>query len=130
MDGQENPWGTIYLQKFYEVQKFATDTGHVYSPFVLMISKKFWDKLPQELQKVVMDAAVQARGHNRKLNRELNAKYLEELKKVMTVTLLTNEEKRAFQQAANAVYTQFANEIGQDLIKSVQQKVDEFMAKK
>ena len=42
VDGQENPWGTIYLQNFPEVQDYTTDTGHVYSPFVLLISKKFW----------------------------------------------------------------------------------------
>ncbi|HRV99730.1 MAG TPA: DctP family TRAP transporter solute-binding subunit, partial [Aminobacteriaceae bacterium] len=42
VDGQENPWGTIFLQNFFEVQKYATDTGHVYSPFVLLIWKKFW----------------------------------------------------------------------------------------
>lgn len=120
VDGQENPWGTIYLQNFFEVQSFTSDTGHIYSPFVLMISQKFWDKLPQDMQKMVMDAAVASRDHNRKLNRKLNAEYLEKLKDKMTVTMLTDEQRRAFQKAVQPVYKQYSDEIGLELIKSVQ----------
>lgn len=130
VDGQENPWGTIYLQNFPEVQDYTTDTGHVYSPFVLLISKKFWDKLPEDLQKVVKEAALEAKDHNRKLNREMNAKYLEELKKVMNVTILTPDQKAAFQAAVQPVYDQFSDEIGPELIKSVQKAVKDFQASK
>lgn len=129
VDGQENPWGTIFLQNFPEVQGYATDSGHIYSPFVLMIAQSFWDRLPADLQTVVMDAAVQSRAHNRELNRRLNAQYLEELKGVMQVELLTNEEKRAFQEAAAPVYQQYAAEIGTDLVNAVRAKVDEYMAR-
>ncbi len=129
VDGQENPWGTIYLQKFFEVQKFATDTGHVYSPFVLMISKKFYDKLPEDLQKVVYDAAQKAKVQNRESNRKMNADYLEDLKKVMTVTILTPEQKAAFQKAVQPVYAQFEKEIGVELVKDVQKQVKKFQEK-
>jgi TRAP-type C4-dicarboxylate transport system substrate-binding protein len=60
----------------------------------------------------------------------MNAKYLDELKKVMTVTILTPEQKAAFQEAVQPVYDQFADEIGPDLIKAVQKNVKEFQAKK
>lgn len=123
VDGQENPWGTIYLQNFFEVQNNTTDTGHVYSPFVLMISKKFWDKLPADLQTVIYDAAQKAKLHNRKFNRAMNAEYLEKLKGKMNVTILTPEQRVAFQQAVQPVYQQFADEIGPDLLKEVQQEI-------
>lgn len=126
VDGQENPWGTIYLQNFFEVQDFATDTGHVYSPFVLLISKFFWDGLPADLQKVVKDAALEAKVHNRKLNRQMNAEYLEKLKEKMTVTILTPEQKAEFQKAVQPVYDEYANEIGADLIKQVQDLIAEY----
>lgn len=126
VDGQENPWGTIYLQNFYEVQDYATDTGHVYSPFVLMIAQSFWDNLPEELQEVVMDAAVKSRDQNRKLNREYNKEYLEQLKDVMTVTELTADQKAEFQGAVQSVYDKYSEEIGQDLIDGVQAEIDEF----
>ena len=127
VDGQENPWGTIYLQNFPEVQRYTTNTGHVYSPFVLMIAQDFWDDLPSDLQDVVMDAAIESRDHNRELNRRLNAEYLEELKDVMDVTILSNEEKMAFQEATSAVYDQYAEEIGVDLVNAVREKVAEYM---
>jgi len=121
VDGQENPWGTIFLQNFFEVQKYATDTGHVYSPFVLLISKKFWDKLPDDLKAVVQDAADQSKVHNRALNRKMNAEYLEKLKEKMEVVILTPEQKAAFQKACQPIYEQFGKDIGEDLIKEVQE---------
>jgi len=120
VDGQENPWGTIFLQNFFEVQKYATDTGHVYSPFVLLISKKFWDKLPDDLKAVVQDAADQSKVHNRALNRKMNAEYLEKLKEKMDVVILP-EQKAAFQKACQPIYEQFGKDIGEDLIKEVQE---------
>ena len=121
VDGQENPWGTIFLQNFFEVQKYATDTGHVYSPFVLLISKKFWDKLPDDLKAVVQDAADQSKVHNRALNRKMNAEYLEKLKEKMEIVILTPEQKAAFQKACRPIYEQFGKDIGEDLIKEVQE---------
>lgn len=128
VDGQENPWGTIYLQNFFEVQDYTTDTGHVYSPFVLMISKQFYDKLPSDLQDVVYEAAQEAKDHNRRTNRAMNAEYLEKLKDVMNVTILTPEQKAAFQEAVQPVYDQFKDEIGADLVEEVQAQVEEFQA--
>ena len=92
VDGQENPWGTIFLQNFFEVQKFATDTGHVYSPFVLLISKIFWDKLLDDMQKVVQSAADLAKVHNREIKPEDERQYLEKLKEKMDVTILPRAE--------------------------------------
>lgn len=128
VDGQENPWGTIYLQNFPEVQDYTTDTGHVYSPFVLMMSKKFWDKLPSDLKGVVKEASELSKWHNRRLNRQMNAEYLEKLKGAMNVTILTPEQRAAFQEAVQPVYDQFANEIGKDLIEKVQEEVKEFQS--
>ncbi len=128
VDGQENPWGTIYLQNFFEVQDYTTNTGHVYSPFVLMVSKQFYDKLPSDLQDVVYEAAQEAKDHNRRTNRAMNAEYLEELKDVMNVTILTPEQKAAFQEAVQPVYDQFKDEIGADLVEEVQAQVEEFQA--
>lgn len=128
VDGQENPWGTIYLQNFYEVQQYTTNTGHVYSPFVLLMSKKFYDKLPADLQEVVRDAAVKAKEHNRKLNRKMNADYLEQLKEKMNVTILTPAQKAEFQKAVMSVYDQFKDEIGAELVDQVLEQVKEFQS--
>ena len=40
MDGQENPYTQIYSQKFQEVQKYLSITGHVYTPAYLTVGTK------------------------------------------------------------------------------------------
>ncbi|WP_296236024.1 TRAP transporter substrate-binding protein, partial [uncultured Pseudomonas sp.] len=45
VDGQENPFNTILSSKFYEVQKYLTVTNHVYSPWIVTVSKRWWDGL-------------------------------------------------------------------------------------
>ena len=46
VDAQDTPLSLMYAQKFYEVQKYLTLTGHTYSPWPLVINKKFFDGLP------------------------------------------------------------------------------------
>jgi tripartite ATP-independent transporter DctP family solute receptor len=50
-DGQENPVVLMYTQRFYEVQKYMTLSGHVYSPLIFAVSKKYWDSLSPAEQK-------------------------------------------------------------------------------
>jgi len=119
VDGQENPWGTIYSQNFFEVQGYATDTGHIYSPFVLMISKKFLDTLPEDLKAVVFDAAQESKTYNRELNRKTELELRDSLKDKLTLTLLSSDEKKAFQEKVLPVYKEFEGDIGADLINSV-----------
>jgi TRAP-type C4-dicarboxylate transport system substrate-binding protein len=45
VDGQENPYSVILSNKFYEVQKFLSRTNHVYGTSIILVRKKFWDKL-------------------------------------------------------------------------------------
>ena len=45
VDGQENPFSVILSNKFYEVQKYLSVTNHTYSTNIILVCKKFWDKL-------------------------------------------------------------------------------------
>ena len=65
VDGQENPITTIQSSKFYEVQPYLTITRHVYTPWVVMASKKWWDTLSPEEQKLIRQAAVASRDFER-----------------------------------------------------------------
>src|SRR5207253_1025780 len=44
-DGQENPVANIISQRLYEVQHYASMTGHIYSPSYVIASKQWWDSL-------------------------------------------------------------------------------------
>lgn len=70
IDGQENPLSIIWASKLYEVQKYLSLTGHVYSPAVTMISDVFWNKLPKDLQKVVVDTFEEVKPISRTMVEE------------------------------------------------------------
>jgi tripartite ATP-independent transporter DctP family solute receptor len=57
VDAYEGPYQPIYNAKFYEVQKYISDTGHVFELLIFIASKKTFAGLPPEQQKAVRDAA-------------------------------------------------------------------------
>lgn len=124
VDAQETPLSLMYSMKFYEVQKYLTLTGHTYSPWPVVINKKFYDGLPSDLQKVVMDAAVETREYNRQLSKEDEVKALELLvQKGMEVTALSELQKEDFKAAMNEIYTDVKAEIGEDLFNKLMTEV-------
>jgi tripartite ATP-independent transporter DctP family solute receptor len=124
IDGQENPIPTIYLQKFYEVQKFTTLSGHIYSPFIMLINKKLFDSFPAEDQKVFLEAAAMASKFERAANRKMNSDFVGELRKQgMTVTVLTPEQIKVFQDATKPVYDEWIPKIGKELVAEFQAAV-------
>lgn len=58
VDGQENPPVNILNDKTYEVQKYLVLDKHVASVVTFDISEACWQSLPEDLQKVVADAAA------------------------------------------------------------------------
>ncbi len=56
VDGLELPINVISGLKVDEVTKYLSLTNHTYSMIALLMSKKYFDKLPPDLQKVVLEA--------------------------------------------------------------------------
>ncbi|HYK72277.1 MAG TPA: TRAP transporter substrate-binding protein [Pseudoneobacillus sp.] len=126
IDGQENPVATIYLQKFNEVQKYLSTTHHVYSPFVVLLSKMFWDESSKEEQEILVKAAQESGDYERQLNREANTKYLEDLKAAgMTVTEVTPEAREEMKAITDKAVAPFEEKIGKDTIEKVKAAVEE-----
>jgi len=116
VDGQENPYNTILSSKFYEVQKYLTVTNHVYSPWIVLASKKWWDGLSQAERKVLLDAAVKSRDFERKDTREEAAKALSELRaKGMQINELSPAEANRMREKLTAVHASIADQVGRDL---------------
>lgn len=114
VDGQENPLATILASKFYEVQKHTVLSGHIYSVWVLLVSKKFWDKLTPAEQKIMTEAANEAKAFERQTIRAFDAKALEELKaKGMQVTALPEAEIAKLKDKTKPVWDKFTKEFGE-----------------
>lgn len=120
VDAQENPIAIINSAKFYEVQKYLSLTGHVYTNCPYLISKSFLESLPQDLQKVVRDAAKDTITAQRKALGEQEAKTLEALKaKGMQINELTPEQKEQFVKAAQSVYDDYVAKYGSSLLDMI-----------
>jgi tripartite ATP-independent transporter DctP family solute receptor len=117
LDGQENPIPVIYTSRFYEVQRFLSLTGHVYSPAPLMVGRHVWDRLTDEQKALFRRAAVEVREYQRDLITKQENEQVDRLRaRGMTVT---NVDKSLFQQATLPVYAQFEKEFGKDLIDRI-----------
>jgi tripartite ATP-independent transporter DctP family solute receptor len=114
VDGQENPFATILASKFYEVQKNAVVSNHIYSVWAFLMSKRFWDRLSADEKKILTEASDEARLFERKTIRDFDAKALDELKeKGMQVTTLSAEETAKLREKTQPVWTKFKKEFGE-----------------
>jgi TRAP-type transport system periplasmic protein len=121
VDGQENPYNTILSSKFYEVQKYLSVTNHVYSPWIVTVSRKWWDGLSKDEQKILMDAAKKSRDFERQDTRAEAAKALGELKaKGMQINELTPAEAARMRDKLTRVNASIAANVGMDLWNETQ----------
>lgn len=121
VDGQENPVNTILSSKFFEVQKYLSVTNHVYSPWIVMVSRKWWDGLSKDEQKILLDAARASRDFERKDTREEAAKALADLKaKGMQVNELPAPEAARMRDKLTKVNASIGASVGMDLWNETQ----------
>src|SRR6476619_37214 len=118
VDGQENPYTVLLSNKFYEVQKYVSATNHAYTQNILLVSKKFWDKLSSEEQKMMREAIAETRDYQREQTRIQTDKALAELKaKGMTFNEIAPAEYARMQQATKAVAERFSADFDQGKVK-------------
>lgn len=130
VDGQENPYNTILSSKFYEVQKYLSITNHVYSPWIVLVSKKWWDQLSKDEQKVLRDAAVASRDFERKDTRDEAGRALAELKaKGMQINELPPAEAARMRDKLTRVNAGIGANIGMDLWQETQAELAKLRGK-
>ena len=131
VDGQENPYNTILSSKFYEVQKYLTVTNHVYSPWIVLVSKRWWDGLSKDEQKILSDAAKTSRDFERKDTREEAAKAVADLKaKGMQVNELPRAEADRMRNKLTRVYAMIAADVGMETWIETQNQLMKIRAQK
>lgn len=109
VDGQMNPVSIINMAKFYEVQKYATLTNHIYAPYVWVMNPKFYNGLSAKHKTIIDDAARTAILANRGLSRIIDSsdKGLPVLQKNMNVYVPTAIEMKKFKDSTIPAATKF-----------------------
>jgi len=118
VDGQENPFAVILSNKFYEVNKYVSATNHVYAANIVLVSKRFWDKLSPAEQKIMHEAANEARGYQRQVSREAARKAVGELQaKGMAYNDIAPAEQERMRQIVKPVTDKFAASYDPAIVK-------------
>ncbi len=125
VDGQENTISNIYTKKFYEVQRYMTLTNHGYLGYLVVMSKKFWNRLPNDMKKVVLQAMKEATAKERVWAKELNNDQLNKIKEYakktgkLEIDTLTPQQRELWVKKLRSIYPKFYNTIGKNLIEEV-----------
>jgi len=118
VDGQENPLSIITSNKFDQVQKYLTLTGHVYSPSVFLINKALYDKMSDVDKQAFLEAAREGVKANRaRVDADERSAVAYLRSKGMDV--VEQIDKSKFQAALAPVYREFEKQLGADNIARI-----------
>jgi len=121
VDAQENTWSNIYSKKFFEVQDGVTETNHGILDYAVIVSRRFWEGLPNDirtdLERILMEVTAERNKLSYELNQKSRAKIIENGGVVRT---LTADQRAAWVKAMKPVWAKFEDEIGADLIAAAQ----------
>ncbi len=121
VDGQENPPAHVVTQKFYEVQKYLTRTGHIHMSSPILMNKALLESLPKEYQKAILQAGREMGPIHTKMVEDLEAQQWKEIAK--HGMKITDVDKAPFREAVNPVIEKFKTKLDPKLIEEVQAAV-------
>src|SRR5207344_1131128 len=118
VDGQENPFSVILSNKFFEVNKFVSGTNHVYAANIILVSRKFWDRLSPAEQRMMNEAANESRPYQREASRSAAQKAVAELQaKGMQFNEVPLAEQARMRDIAKPVVDKFAASYDPAIVK-------------
>ncbi len=79
VDGQENGLVTIEAGKLYEVQKYVSETNHIWDSFFILGNRRAFNALPGDLQAIVRREFDRAATEQREDTVKLNASLKDQL---------------------------------------------------
>ncbi len=123
VDGTENPWSNTYTKKFYEVQKYITESDHGVLDYMVVTNAGWWNGLPADVRSALAKAMTESIAFGNKIALTEDESYRAQViaAKKAEVIKLTKAEKAEWRKAMKPVWTQFESEIGKDLIDAAEQ---------
>jgi TRAP-type transport system periplasmic protein len=120
VDGMENESVSVRDMKFYEPAPYIARTEHEFTVRPLFMSKKSFDKLPPDLQQIVLKDAEEATAYERKAEAEANQAADSEMQAKYHVKF-NAIDKAPFKEATKPVIADFARTMGlTDLFNSLE----------
>ena len=114
VDGQENPFWSIGVMKFYEVQKYIVESNHALFVTVFIVNKNWFESLPENYQKIIREVAQEVVPFQIEYEAKIDNEWKEKIMqyKDITVTKLTPEAQEAFKQKLAPVKEVYVKLVG------------------
>jgi TRAP-type transport system periplasmic protein len=120
LDGHENPYNLIYDSRFFEVQKYVSNTAHFFDFIAVVANRKKFQALSPEFQKAIKTAMDKAVATQRVEAAKADAVALVELqKKGMQYDAMPPAEREAMRKATAGVVDDIKKRVGAELVDRV-----------
>lgn len=125
VDGQENPLVTIVNSKFYEVQKYLILSEHAYLGHVLLFGDDWYNKLPEDIQKILYDKGREIAVWQRQAVQDEEKSYLQTIKDAgVDIIELTPEQKEELKQTTLSVHQEYVKLFGNDILDKTNAEIE------
>jgi TRAP-type transport system periplasmic protein len=120
LDGHENPYNLIFDSRFFEVQKYVSNTAHFFDFIAVVANRKKFQALSPEHQKAIKTAMDKAVATQRVEAAKADAAALAELqKKGMQYDAMPPAEREVMRKATAGVVDEVKKRVGADLVDRV-----------
>ncbi|MEN6411459.1 MAG: TRAP transporter substrate-binding protein [Veillonellales bacterium] len=118
LDGWENNPATVASFKMNEVCPYFSFTNHFAGPNILLMSKKVWDKMDPEAQKILMEVAAESQKDESDL---FNQNEKETIEKLKAAGMKFNDvDTKPFYERAKPLWQSLEQAIGKKMIDDVE----------
>jgi tripartite ATP-independent transporter DctP family solute receptor len=115
-DGMQTTAQLIESSKIYEVQKYITILDNSFTAEALIMSKEFYDSLPDDLQQVVDEAGEEFTEYEREISKEYDAEAIEFLTEELEANVLSDEVKQEMAKRLQPIMDKYEDQVGSDVL--------------
>jgi tripartite ATP-independent transporter DctP family solute receptor len=124
VDGHENPYNLILASRFYEVQKYLSNTAHFFDFISVVANKRRIESLPAEHRTIVKAAMAKAVASQRAGAAQADIEALATLQqRGMQFDAMPESERQAMRAATASVVDDIRKRVGAQLVDQVLEEV-------
>lgn len=124
IDGHENPYNLIVASRFFEVQKFVSNTAHFFDFISVAANKRRIESLPAEHRTIIKSAMAKAVASQRAGAAKADDEALVTLQqRGMQYDALPESERTAMRNATAGIVDEIRKRVGAPLVDSVLDEV-------
>lgn len=117
----ENPLSAMYTMRFHEVCPNLALTNHTVSCTTILYSESNFQKLPEDLQKILRECMDEIRERNNELTRNEDEEYIQKMKEEVPNLTITEPDYESFATLGCAAHAELVASVdGQELYDAIQ----------